>query len=109
MLLSGTDRYSRVGGDGGRVVVGARRLTVRLCGGVEGHGVLGNPVLPGVVLRGEGVGCRKLGRDAILWGRRVLGRRVRLGHGFWGVGGLLVTLLRQRGEDSVTFLVPHHL
>lgn len=93
-MLKDTDRCGRGGGDGRRAVVGAGRLAVRLCGRVEGHGVLRNPALPGVVLRGKRVGRRKLSRDAILWGRRELGWGVRLGHRFWGVGGLLVTLAR---------------
>lgn len=91
-MMKDTDRCGRGGGDGGRAVVSAGRLAVRLCGRVEGHGVLRNPALPGVVLCRERVRCRKLCGDAILWGRRVLGWGVRLGHRFWGVGGLLVTL-----------------
>lgn len=63
-----TDRCGRGGGDGGRAVVSAGRLAVRLCGRVEGHGVLRNPALPGVVLRWKRVWCRKLCGDTILWG-----------------------------------------
>ena len=97
--MKDTDRCGRGGGDGGRAVVSAGRLAVRLCGRVQGHGVLGNPALPGVVLCRKRVRCRKLCGDAILWGRRVLGWGVRLGHRFWGVGGLLVTLREtQRGR-----------
>lgn len=91
-MMKDTDRRGRGGGDGRRAVVGAGRLAVCLCGRVEGHSVLRNPALPSVVLRWERVWCRKLCGDAILWGRWVLGWGVRLGHRFWGVGGLLVTL-----------------
>lgn len=91
-MLRSTDRCARGGADVGRAVVGAGRLAVRLCGRVQGHGVLGDPALPGVVLRRERVRRRKLCGDAILWWGRVLGCGVRLGHRFWGVGGLLVTL-----------------
>lgn len=90
--MEDTDRCGRGGGDGGRAVVSAGRLAVRLCGRVQGHGVLGDPALPAVVLRRKGVRRRKLCGDAILWGRWVLGWGVRLGHRFRGVGGLLVTL-----------------
>lgn len=91
-MMEDTDRCGRGGGDGGRAVVSAGRLAVRLCGRVQGHGVLGDPALPAVVLCRERVRRRELRRDAILWGRWVLGWGVRLGHRFWGVGGLLVTL-----------------
>lgn len=94
--MEDTDRCGRGGCDGGRAVVGAGRLAVRLCGGVQGHGVLGDPALPGVVLRLERVRRRELCGDAILWGRGVLGWGVRLGHRFWGVGGLLVTLREKK-------------
>lgn len=90
--MKDTDRCGRGGGDGGRAVVSAGRLAVRLCGRVESHSVLRDPALPGVVLCRERVRCRELGGDAILWGRRVLGWGVRLGHRFRWVGGLLVTL-----------------
>lgn len=90
--MEDTDRRRRGGGDGGRAAVAARRLAVCLRGRVQGHGVLGDPALPAVVLRRERVRRRKFGGNAILWGGWVLGGGVRLGHGFWGVGGLLVTL-----------------
>lgn len=91
-MMADTDRRGRGGGDGWRAVVSASRLAVRLCGRVQSHGVLGDPTLPCVVLCRKRVWRRKLCRDAILWGRWVLGWGVRLGHRFWGVGGLLVTL-----------------
>lgn len=100
-MVKDTDRCGRGGGDGGRAVVSAGRLAVRLCGRVEGHGVLGHPALPGVILRRERVRCRKLCGNAILWGRRVLGWGVRLGHRFWGVGGLLVTLWKTHSRRRV--------
>lgn len=96
-MVKDTDRCGR---GGGRAVVSAGRLAVRLCGRVEGHGVLGHPALPGVVLRRERVRCRKLCGNAILWGRRVLGWGVRLGHRFWGVGGLLVTLWKNAQQEA---------
>lgn len=99
-VMKGTDRCGRGGGDGGRAVVSAGRLAVRLCGRVQGHGVLGHPALPGVVLRRERVRRRKLCRDAILWGRRVLGGGVGLGHRFRRVGGLLVTLRETHSEKG---------
>lgn len=89
--MEDTDRCGRGGGDGGRAVVSAGRLAVRLCGRVQSHGVLGNPALPSVVLCWERVRRRKLCGYAVLWGRE-LGWGIRLGHRFWGVGGLLVTL-----------------
>lgn len=100
-MLRDTDRCGRGGGDGGRAVVSAGRLAVRLCGSVQGHGMLRNPALPGVVLRRKRVWCRKLCGDAILWGGWVLGWGVRLGHRFWGVGGLLVTLQKKHTEQKV--------
>lgn len=100
-MMKGTDRCGRGGGDGGRAVVSAGRLAVRLCGRVEGHGVLGDPALPGVVLRWKRVRCRELCGDAILWGRWVLGWGVRLGHRFRGVGGLLVTLRETHNRRQV--------
>lgn len=100
-MMKDTDRCGRGGGDGGRAVVSAGRLTVRLCGRVEGHGVLRNAALPGVVLRRKRVWCRKLCGDAILWGRWVLGWGVRLGHRFWGVCGLLVTLRETHNKRQV--------
>jgi len=93
-MMKDTDRCGRGGGDGGRADIGAGRLAVRLRRRVEGHGVLGHPALPAVVLRRKRVRRRELRGDAVLWGRRVLGRGVRLGHGVRGVGGLLVTLNR---------------
>lgn len=100
-VMEDTDRCGRGGGDGRRAVVSASRLAVRLCGRVEGHGVLGNPALPGVVLCRKWVRCRELCGDAILWGRGVLGWGVRLGHRFWGIGGLLVTLENTQEEEMV--------
>lgn len=100
-VLEDTDRCGRGGGDGRCAVVSAGLLIVRLCGRVQGHGVLGNPALPGVVLRRERVRCSKLCGDAILRGRGVLGWGVRLGHRFWRVSGLLVTLLKHTEEDNV--------
>lgn len=97
--MEDTDRCGRGGGDGGRAVVSAGRLAVRLRGRVQGHGVLGDPALPSVVLCRERVRCRKLCGYAILWGRWVLGWGVRLGHGFWGVGGLLVTLRTKKRQS----------
>lgn len=97
-MMKDTDRCGRGGGDGGRAVVSAGRLAVRLCGRVQGHGVLGDPALPGVVLCREWVRRRKLCGDAILWGRWVLGWGVRLGHRFRRVGGLLVTLQEAQRE-----------
>lgn len=99
-MMKNTDRCGRGGGDGGRAVVSAGRLAVRLCWRVEGHGVLGHPALPGVVLRWKRVRCRELCGNTILWGRRVLGWGVRLGHRFWGVGGLLVTLLGNTQQEA---------
>lgn len=96
--MEDTDRCGRGGADGGRAVVSAGRLAVRLRGRVQGHGVLGDPALPGVVLCRQRVRRRELRGYAILWGRRVLGGGVRLGHGVWGVGGLLVTLRRGRRQ-----------
>lgn len=98
--MEDTDRCGRGGGDGGRAAVSAGRLAVRLCGRVQGHGVLGDPALPAVVLRRERVRRRELGGYAVLWGGRVLGGGVGLGHGFGGVGGLLVTL-RSRKTQSL--------
>lgn len=97
--MEDTDRCGRGGGDAGRAVVSAGRLAVRLRGRVQGHGVLGDPALPAVVLCRERVGRRKLGGYAVLWGGWVLGGGVRLGHGVRGVGGLLVTL-RTRKRQS---------
>lgn len=96
--MEDTDRCGRGGGDAGCAVVSAGRLAVSLRGRVQGHGVLGDPALPGVVLCRERVRRRKLCGYAVLWGRRVLGRGVRLGHRFRGVGGLLATL--QTGEQQ---------
>lgn len=96
--MEDTDRCRRGAGDGGCAVVSAGRLAVRLRGRVQGHGVLGDAALPGVVLCRERVRRRKLCVYAVLWGRRVLGRGVGLGHRFRGVGGLLVTL--QTGEKE---------
>lgn len=98
--MEDTDRCGRGGADGGRAVVSAGRLAVRLRGRVQGHGVLGDPALPGVVLCRQRVRCRELRGYAILWGRRVLGGGVRLGHGVRGVGGLLVTLPTGRRQRS---------
>ena len=95
-VMEDTDRCGRGGGDGGWAAVSAGRLAVRLCGRVQGHGVLGDPALAGVVLRGERVRRCKLCGDAVLWGGRVLGWGVRLGHRFRGVAGLLVTLETQK-------------
>lgn len=106
-MVEDTDRCGRGGGDGGRAGVSAGRLAVRLCGRVQGHGVLGDPTLPGVVLCRERVWGRKLCGDAILWGRRVLGWGVRLGHGFWGVGGLLVTL-RENTQRTLRSKLEQH-
>lgn len=99
-MVKGTDRCGRGGGDAGRAVVSAGRLAVRLRGRVQGHGVLRDPALPGVVLRRKRVRRRKFCGDTILWGRRVLGWGVRLGHRFWGVGGLLVTLRETHNETG---------
>lgn len=100
-MVKDTDRCGRAGGDGGRAVVGAGRLAVRLCGRVQRHGVLRDPALPGVVLRWERVRRRELCGDPVLWGGRVLGWGVRLGHRFWRVGGLLVTLEhKERGRSQ---------
>lgn len=101
-VMKDTDRCGRGGGDGGRAVVSAGRLAVRLCGRVQGHGMLGNPALPGVVLCRERVWCRKLCWDSILWGRWVLGCGVRLGHRFWGVSGLLVTLWGKNTQQEAS-------
>lgn len=94
--MEDTDRCGRGGADGGCAVVSAGRLAVRLRGRVQSHGVLRDPALPAVVLRGERVRRRKFCGDAVLWGGRVLGRGVGLGHRFRGVGGLLVTLQNRR-------------
>lgn len=90
-MMEDTDRCGRAGADGGRAAVAAGRLAVCLRGRVQSHGVLGDAALAAVVLRGERVRRRKLCRDAVLWGRE-LGGVIGLGHRFWGVGGLLVTL-----------------
>lgn len=97
-----TDRCRRGGAEGGCAVVAAGRLAVRLRGRVQGHGVLGDPALPAVVLRGQRVRRRKLCGDAVLWGGRVLGRGVGLGHGVRGVGGLLVTLETDQNKSWVS-------
>lgn len=102
-VLEDTDRCGRGGGDGGRAAVGAGRLVVRLCGRVQCHGMLRDATLSRVVLRGQRVWRRKLRWDAILWGRRVLGWGVRLGHRFWWVGGLLVTLKRKDRHGRFIF------
>lgn len=90
-MMEDTDRCGRAGADGGRAAVAAGRLAVCLRRRVQSHGVLGDTALSAIVLRGERVRRRKLCRDAILWGRE-LGGVIGLGHRFWGVGGLLVTL-----------------
>lgn len=90
-MMEDTDRCGRAGVDGGRAAVAAGRLAVCLRGRVQSHGVLGDAALAAVVLRWESVRRRKLCRDAVLWGRE-LGGVIGLGHRFWGVGGLLVTL-----------------
>lgn len=99
--MEDTDRCGRAGADGGRAAVAAGRLAVCLRGRVQSHGVLGDAALAAVVLRGECVRCRKLCRDAVLWGRE-LGGVIGLGHRFWGVGGLLVTLGGREREEKKT-------
>lgn len=87
--------YCGCAGDRLYAVVWSAGLTVRLGRGVHVQSVLCHGGLARVVWSRVRVGRRVLSRNAVLRGSE-LGRWVRLGHGFWGCWGVLITLKKQR-------------
>lgn len=79
-------------------------LTVRLRRGIHVQRVLCHGGLARVVWSWVGVGRRVFGRNAILRGCELC-RWVRLGHGFWGCWGVLITLKKREKERQVSACV----
>ncbi len=93
--------YCGCAGDRLYAVVWSAGLTVRLGRGVHVQRVLCHGGLARVVWSRVRVGRRVLSRNAVLRGSE-LGWWVRLGHGFWGCWGVLITLKNREPQQNVS-------